>query len=89
MDVEQNVPLRKNGKAFFLSADAGKFCVVRTRKRNSEMGDRTGAANTVTKSARIDCVITQVLPEVYQLRPSDQMRFPVRLFHCISKFLLF
>jgi hypothetical protein len=27
--------------------------------------------------------------EVCQLRPSDQMRFPPRIFHCISKSLLF
>jgi hypothetical protein len=26
--------------------------------------------------------------EVYQFRPSDQMRFPPRIFHCISKSLL-
>jgi hypothetical protein len=31
----------------------------------------------------------QDLIEVYQLRSSDQMRFPPRLFHCIPKFLLF
>jgi hypothetical protein len=29
------------------------------------------------------------LTEMYQLRPSDQMRFPTRIFHCISKSLLF
>jgi hypothetical protein len=80
-DGKWDVPLRKNSVAFVLSADAGKFSVVRTRKRDSEVGDRTGAANAVTNSARVDFVITQVLPkdqakfrdDVTRIRRRDQM----------------